>query len=125
MIIRKNKMASHNELGKRGEDIARKYLESKNYVIIDQNWRFRKWEIDLVALKDDLIVIVEVKTRSQPFSDISDLIGEKKEENILEAANAYMENQEENLECRIDLVIIQTKVNSSDVIHIEDAITQA
>ena len=118
-------MASHNELGKRGEEIARKYLVSKNYTIIDQNWRFRKWEIDLIALKGGLVIIVEVKTRSQPFSDVSDIIGEKKEENLLEAANAYMENQEENLECRIDLIIIQTKAHNSDVIHIEDAITQA
>ncbi len=118
-------MADHNELGRRGEEIARKYLELKNYVIIDQNWRFRKWEIDLVALKDDLVVIVEVKTRSQAFSDIGDLISEKKEQNLLDAANAYMENMEENLECRIDLIVIQTKAHNSDVIHIEDAITQA
>ncbi len=118
-------MADHNELGRRGEEIARKYLELKDYVIIDQNWRFRKWEIDLVALKDDLVVIVEVKTRSHGFSDIGDLISEKKEQNLLDAANAYMENMEDNLECRIDLIVIQTKAHNSDVIHIEDAITQA
>ena len=118
-------MASHNELGKEGEELARKYLESKNYKILDQNWRFRNLEIDLIAQKDNMIAIIEVKTRSQSFSQISDLISKKKEENLLEAANAYMENQEEIMECRIDLVLIQKKQHKSDVIHIEDAITQA
>lgn len=105
--------------------MARKYLESKGYKIIDQNWRFRKLEIDLIAMKDNVVTIVEVKTRSQSFAQIGDLISEKKEENLLEAANAYMETQESNMECRIDLVIIQKKMHNSDVIHIEDAITQA
>lgn len=118
-------MAVHNELGKEGEELARKYLLSKGYEILDQNLRIGKLEIDLIALKDNMVVIVEVKTRSGSFSEISDLISEKKEENLLKAANTYMENRESNMECRIDLIIIQKKKYNSDLIHMEDAITQA
>ena len=58
-------MAKHNETGAMGEDIASKYLEKKGFSIIDRNYR-RKWgELDIVAQKDGIIHIVEVKTVSR------------------------------------------------------------
>ena len=57
-------MAEHNVLGKAGEDAAVKYLEKHDYVIRHRNWRRGHLELDIVAAKDDMLVIVEVKTRS-------------------------------------------------------------
>ena len=59
-------MASHNELGKKGEDLAAGFLEAKGYHIMDRNYRFMKAEVDLVALQLEPaeLVFVEVKTRS-------------------------------------------------------------
>ncbi|MBU2553117.1 MAG: YraN family protein, partial [Bacteroidetes bacterium] len=51
-------MAKHNELGKKGEEIARRYLEQKGYVIAATNWRFDKDEIDIVAWQGSVLVIV-------------------------------------------------------------------
>jgi putative endonuclease len=67
-------MAIHRDaalLGKSGEELAAKYLQEKNYQILDRNWRVKEGEIDLVALSpEEVLIFVEVKTRS------SDLFGD-------------------------------------------------
>lgn len=58
-------MAKHNETGVMGEGIVAKYLEKKGFSVIDKNYK-RKWgELDIVAQKDGIIHIVEVKTVSR------------------------------------------------------------
>lgn len=51
------------KLGERGEDAAAAYLERMGLTIVERNWRCEAGEIDLVALEDDTLVLVEVKTR--------------------------------------------------------------
>ena len=55
-------MATHNALGKAGEDAAAAYLERNGYAIRHRNWRKNHLELDIVATKDNEVVIVEVKT---------------------------------------------------------------
>ena len=55
-------MAIHNALGKAGEDAVAAYLEHNGYVIRDRNWRKNRLELDIVATKDNGLIIVEVKT---------------------------------------------------------------
>ena len=117
-------MAQHNDFGKEGEILARSYLQSKGYVIREQNWRKGKLEVDLIAEKDNIIVIVEVKSRRRSDQEISEIVSEVKEKNLIDAADAYMSMLDEELECRIDLMIIHTKTGNPEVIHIENAISQ-
>ena len=42
-------MARHNETGKLGEFLAKEWFTKNNYAIIETNWRFGKWEIDIIA----------------------------------------------------------------------------
>ena len=56
-------MAKHNQLGKTGEERAAEYLISKGYTIRDVNWHSGKMELDIVAGIDNMLVVVEVKTR--------------------------------------------------------------
>ena len=70
-------MEEKHILGKKGETIAKEYLLEKSYSIVEKNWRYVKAEIDLIAQKEDVIVFVEVKTRSSnnygdPESFVSD-----------------------------------------------------
>ncbi len=56
---------SHNQaFGKRGEQAAAKYLRALGYEVIDMNWRCPAGEVDIVALDENAVVFVEVKTRS-------------------------------------------------------------
>lgn len=57
-------MAAHNALGKAGEDAAMAYLERNGYTIRHRNWRKNRLELDIVAVKDEQLIVVEVKTRS-------------------------------------------------------------
>ncbi len=57
--------AKHNaSLGKRGEDAAVRYLELRDYEIVERNWSCRFGEADIIARDGDALVFVEVKTRS-------------------------------------------------------------
>ena len=56
-------MAKHNDLGKAGENAAAAYLEKEDYLIRHRNWRKGHFELDIVAAKDNELVVVEVKTR--------------------------------------------------------------
>jgi putative endonuclease len=57
-------MTKSRELGVRGEETAARHLERAGYRIRERNWRNREGEIDIVGEIDDVIVIVEVKTRT-------------------------------------------------------------
>ena len=57
-------MAEHNELGKLGEELAVDFLEKNGYEILENNWTFQKAEVDIIALKAEVLAVVEVKTRS-------------------------------------------------------------
>lgn len=58
-------MAKNNEIGKKGEDIAAKYLERKGFFVVNRNYR-KKWgELDIVAEKNGKVYFVEVKTVSR------------------------------------------------------------
>ncbi len=74
-------MASHNIIGKLGENIAIKYLKSKNYTIIDRNFHVKMGEIDIICKKNEEIagksikniVFVEVKSKKvDSFLEIKD-----------------------------------------------------
>ena len=97
-------MAEHNELGKKGELIARKFLEEKEFQIIETNWRHEKDEIDIIAREEDELVIVEVKTRStRYFGDPSEAVGAAKESFMIRAAEAYLEIHDLNIDTRLIL----------------------
>jgi len=115
-------MAKHNELGKRGEVIARTFLEAKGFDVLETNWRHEKDEIDIIAIDHDELVIVEVKTRSTDyFGDPSEAVGKAKEEFIIRAAEAYIEIHDLNMDTRFDIISIITNNDGENIEHIKDA----
>ncbi|MET1051967.1 MAG: YraN family protein [Mycetocola sp.] len=69
-------MASKDELGRRGEDLAARFLEEAGYRVVERNWRCARGEIDIIASTGPTLVFVEVKTRSSlafghPFEAIT------------------------------------------------------
>ena len=56
-------MASHNELGKWGEETATIYLRQKGYTILERDWKSGHRDIDIIATINNTIVFIEVKTR--------------------------------------------------------------
>ena len=115
-------MAAHNELGKLGEDIAASRLAAKGYEIIERQWRYRHKEIDIIARKDQTLLIVEVKTRSsEQFGDISDFITDRKIKFLTEASDAYARQVGFVGEIRFDVISIYVVGEEYRVEHIENA----
>lgn len=115
-------MASHNELGKKGEEIAVEFLVKNGYKILEQNWRFQKAEVDIIALKNDILAIVEVKTRSTNyFGNPQDFVNSKKIKLLVEAINEYIISKNLDVDVRFDIIAIIKNQNSFKIEHLEDA----
>jgi putative endonuclease len=103
-------------IGTIGEQIAADYLIKDGYKIIARNWVFNHKELDIVALKDDNIVFVEVKTRNNVFDDSArDLINFKKQKMLVEAANHYITKYNIDLEARFDVAIVVLKSSGNQI----------
>jgi len=114
-------MAEHNELGKEGEKEAIAYLKKNGYEILENNYRFKKAEIDIIALKEELVV-VEVKTRSTDyFGNPEEFVTTKKKKLLVEAIDNYIIEKDLDVEVRFDIIAILKKGNLFEVDHIEDA----
>ena len=117
-------MAAHNDLGAIGEEKSAEYLVSKGYVIRQRNWRSGKYELDIVAEKDDVLVIVEVKTRkSGSLTSPQDSVDKNKMKNTIYAANSYITRFNINKSTRFDIISVWIDVagNMEKLEHLEDA----
>ena len=112
-------MARHNILGKQGEELAASYLLSKGYRIRHKNWVSEKVEIDIVAEKEDIVVCVEVKTRSTDyFGYPEESVSKAKTENLLNAMDAYLDEFNLDKEVRYDIISIILTSSEEKIYHI-------
>lgn len=108
--------------GQKGEDIAVRYLQQKGYRILHRNWHFGHKELDIVAELDQLLVVVEVKTRTDDYWQLPyEAVSLKKQRAIIEAADAYVSRFNIDREVRFDIVAVVLKGSDATVEHIEDA----
>jgi putative endonuclease len=109
-------------LGKTGEEQAKIYLQKNNYIILETNWRYKKYEIDLITEISDKVVIVEVKTRnSNAFGNPENFVDIKKQRFLITAANAYAEKNNLLKEIRFDIISVLYSNNVFKIEHIKDA----
>lgn len=116
-------MAAHNDLGKWGEHKAEEFLRTRGYRIVEQNWRYGHRDIDIVAAKDDVLVIVEVKTRrNNLFTEPEDAVDWQKIRSLSVAANAFVKRYRIDMEVRFDVITVIGDIEGEcQINHIEDA----
>ena len=116
-------MASHNELGKWGEDVAATYLERQGYTIMERDWKSGHRDLDIIALDEDTMVFVEVKTRSNRlFTDPEMAVDYQKIRHLQQAANHYIKYRHIDRDIRFDIITVVGTMNDSPAIdHIKDA----
>jgi len=113
---------SSQTTGVNGELLAKTYLEKKGYVILERNWRYKKYEIDIIAQKPDLIVFVEVKTRkNDTFGEPQIFVSKQKQGFLIKAAQQYLEENNILLESRFDIIAITSHNNQHSINHLERA----
>lgn len=113
-------MAWHNDWGKVGEDKAAEYLQQEGYIILERNWYLNHLELDIVCSRENLLVVVEVKTRISPQEQPGELLNFQKRKNLRRAANAYIQLKGIRTEVRFDLILLTGK--GLQIEHIPDVI---
>lgn len=114
-------MATHNEFGQWGEQLACEKLIREGYAIVERNWRLHHYEIDIIATRGGRITFVEVKTRNDNSGDPLDAIDRKKIRHMASAANVYMQYSRNHLEPQFDIIGITGSPQKYELEHIEDA----
>lgn len=112
------------ELGRKGEDIAARYLEQKGYRVAYRNFRAGMGEVDIIAWSPEgCLVFVEVKTRSADgFGGPEEAVNRKKQSQIARTAGAFMETIGYEGEIRFDIVsVLLSEGHLKAIRHAEDA----
>lgn len=103
------------------EEVARRYLKSKGYILLEVNFFCKFGEIDIIAAKDDALVFVEVKGRKNTdFGYPREYVTPRKIRKIISTANYYiMKNKYDDISCRFDVIEIIN--DTKEINHIENA----
>jgi putative endonuclease len=106
-------------LGKRGEIEAVKYLKKQGYKIIDKNYRAQKNEADIIAYENNVLVFIEVKTRTnENYGRPCEAVGLKKQNGYIEIAKEYIyKNKLEDIDVRFDII----EILNNEINHIKNA----
>ncbi len=115
-------MADKHQIGKKGEAKALEYLVKQGYGILETNWQSNHQEVDIIARKDDMLVIVEVKARSTNyFGEPEAFVTKHKQRMLIKAANHYLVDANLNIEVRFDIISVLFRKEEFKLKHIEDA----
>ncbi len=115
-------MAQHNDLGKDGEKLAVEFLIKNGYTIRETNWHFHKAEVDIIAQKNNVLAVVEVKTRSTDyFGDPQDFVKPKKIKLLVGAIDDYVVSRNLDVDVRFDIIGIIKNKKGTSLEHLEDA----
>jgi putative endonuclease len=125
-LARRKKWTPTLALGRRGEDLAHRYLRDRGFIIVARNYRLSSGdgEADLIAWDGDTLVFVEVKSReTADFGPPERAIGEEKRRHLLRIAREYTRKTETPWDrIRFDVVsIVLTK--SPTIEYFRDALS--
>ncbi len=85
---------NNKELGLRGEEIAAEWLLGHGFSLLERNWRYRGAEIDIIAVRDDTLRIIEVKSRSERSRDsITNSLSDVKLRQLVKGADGYVSSR--------------------------------
>jgi len=115
-------MAQHNDTGSFGETIAQQHLVEQGFAILETNYRKGRYEADIIAYKEGLIVFVEVKTRSSiDYGDPEEFVDRKKQRAYIRMANNYVIEHNREEEVRFDIIAVAVNSTGYQINHIENA----
>ena len=115
-------MASHLEIGKEGEKLAEVYLAERGFQMLHRNWRYGRYEIDLIATRNEKLHFVEVKFRSRnQFGNPEEAVTKKKIRSLLQAIDQFLFLHPKWDDFRLDVLsITQHSADDVEYYFIED-----
>ncbi len=121
--LRRGRNLNNRASGDLGEEIARRYLASEGYEIVESNYRTRRGELDLISRHHNTLVIVEVKLRrGTAYGTPLEAVTPRKQQAIRLIAEEYLtERAPEFLALRFDVIGILIRGGRPEITHVEDA----
>jgi putative endonuclease len=118
----KAKMAAHNEFGKAGEQMAAEWLVQHGFQLISRNWKFARYEVDIIASRDGILHFIEVKSRHDDvYGKPEDWVSRKKGRHLLTAGEAFQDKYPVWNQVQYDILsILLTPDGKRDFFFIED-----
>lgn len=115
-------MQMKQKIGMVGETMAADFLAQKGYEILFKNWRYKNWEVDIIALQNHKIHFIEVKTRTgNQFGLPEEAITPTKMNALKKAAEAFLQMHQQYKLMQFDVIAIQLNKNQlQDLCFIED-----
>jgi putative endonuclease len=116
-------MIQKKELGKKGEELALRFLKKKGYRLIEKNYVCKLGEMDIIAREKDTLVFIEVKTRTSTFFGPPQLaVTSSKQRHLSKVALYYLkEKRLEDVKARFDVVAILLRPKGEEIELIRDA----
>jgi putative endonuclease len=115
-------LSNHLDIGLAGEQYACTHLVREGYTILENNWRYKRAEVDVICTKGECLIFVEVKTRTSDFmGDPSAAVTRAKQKHIVRAADAYVKEYDGDPIVRFDIIGIIMNSKEQTLEHIEDA----
>ncbi len=115
-------MNNNKNTGDKGEEMAAQFLVKIGFTIVERNWRFKHWEVDIIAGKGNRLHFFEIKTRrSDKYGKPEESISKEKMNNLKNAAEEYQYRHPEWKYIQFDAVAITLLYNQpAEFFLIED-----
>lgn len=115
-------MDYRKDTGNKGEDIAAQYIVEHGYIILERNWRYKYWEVDIIASKKNKLHFFEIKTRTnERFGKPEESIRHDKMRSLKNAAEEYLYQHPEWKYIQFDVLSIQLRFDEvKEIFLIED-----
>ncbi len=112
---------NNKDKGIYGENKAMEWLQKNKFDIIERNWRYKNWEIDIIALKDKKLHFIEVKTRTSILYGYPERqVGKKKMISLQRAATYYMDQHTSYTSICFDIIAVMLLSHSIEITLFED-----
>lgn len=116
-------MDVRTSFGRRGDELAANHYRRLGFTVLEQNFRCREGEIDIVAERDSLLVFCEVKTRhTSRWGEPSEAVGFRKQQRLRRLAACWLADRRPRFrDLRFDVVSVIIRDEESEVTLIADA----
>ena len=112
-------------LGNVAESVVAHYLEKEGFTILAKNYMSRLGEIDLIGLKKEILIFVEVKQRTKSYFDLGELVTTSKQKKIIATAKYFLLNNEHSDKTyRFDVALLEGALPASKLTYIPNAFTE-
>lgn len=116
-------MVDKQERGAEGEAFTVDWLRQNGFYIVERNWRYGHYEVDIIATRRGVMHFVEVKTRALgSIESAYEAINTTKRTALLRAMSAYTRTHRYGCEFQVDLAAVEACLDGSFIMHYSENI---